>query len=109
MIFDLPEASDLRVSFWSVLVPAVGGMAVVAAVVVFAVGRTLRRRQVAGVGEMIGLVGRAEGQLAPEGSVFVRGEYWTARADQSIAPGERVEVVAVEGLRLRVRRAPPER
>jgi membrane-bound serine protease (ClpP class) len=97
------------VSFWSVLAPAVAGMAAVAAVVVFGVGRTLRSKQVAGVSEMIGLVGRATGPLAPDGSVFVRGEHWAARADQPVAAGERVEVVAVEGLRLRVRRAPPER
>lgn len=109
MIFDLPEASDLRVSFWSVLVPAVAGTALFGGVVVFGVGRTMRRRQIAGVGEMIGLVGRAQEALAPEGSVFVRGEYWTAHADQPIAAGERVEVVAVEGMRLRVRKAPPER
>jgi membrane-bound serine protease (ClpP class) len=109
MIFDLPEVSDLRVSLWSVLVPAVAATAAVGAVIVFGVGRTMRRRQTAGVAEMIGLVGRAEDALMPEGSVFVRGEYWTARADQPIAAGERVEVVAVEGMRLRVRRAPPER
>ncbi len=55
------------------------------------------------------MVGRAETALAPEGSVFVRGEHWTALADEPIAAGERVEIVAVDGLRLRVRRAPPER
>ncbi|RIK96202.1 MAG: serine protease [Proteobacteria bacterium] len=109
MIFDMPEASDLRVSFWSVLLPATAGMAAFAAIVVFGVGRTMRRRQIAGVGEMIGLVGRAQSALAPEGSVFVRGEYWTARADEPVRAGERVEVVAVEGMRLRVRRAAPER
>jgi membrane-bound serine protease (ClpP class) len=109
MIFDMPEASDLRVSFWSVLLPAVAGMGAFAAIVVFGVGRTLRRRQVAGVGELIGAVGRAQSALAPEGSVFVRGEYWTARADEPIRAGERVEILAVEGLRLRVRRATPER
>jgi membrane-bound serine protease (ClpP class) len=109
MTFDLPEASDLDVSFWSVLMPAVTTLGAIAAVVVLTVGRAMRRRQVAGVGEMIGLVGRAYGPLSPEGAVFVRGEYWTARADQPIATDERVEVVAVEGMRLRVRRAPPER
>ena len=109
MIFDLPEVSDLRVSFWSVLVPAVAGTAVFGGIVAFGVGRTLRTRQTAGVGEMLGLIGRAQDAIAPEGSVFVRGEYWTARADQPIAAGERVEVTAVEGMRLRVRRAPPER
>jgi membrane-bound serine protease (ClpP class) len=109
MIFDLPEVSDLRVSFWAVLVPAVTGMAAFAAVVLFGVGRTLRRRQTAGISEMIGMVGRVESALQPEGSVFVRGEHWKARADEPIVAGDRVEIIAVEGLRLRVRRAPPER
>jgi membrane-bound serine protease (ClpP class) len=109
MIFDLPEVSDLRVSFWSVLVPAVTGVAAFGAIVLISVGRSMRRRQTAGVTEMIGLIGRAETPLAPAGSVFVRGEHWTSLADQAIAAGERVEIVAVDGLRLRVRRAPPER
>lgn len=109
MIFDLPELSDLRVSFWAVLVPAVTGMAAFAAVVLFGVGRTLRRRQTAGISEMIGMVGRVESALQPEGSIFVRGEHWKARADEVIVAGDRVEIVAVEELRLRVRRAPPER
>jgi membrane-bound serine protease (ClpP class) len=105
MIFDVPEVSDLDVSFWSVLVPAVTGMALFGALVVFGVGRTMGRRQTAGVDELIGLVGRAEGPLTPEGRVFVRGEYWSVRADEPVAAGEPVEVLAVEGMRLRVRRA----
>ncbi len=109
MLFRLPEVSDLTVSFWTVLVPAVAALGLFAALVVFAVGRSLGRRQTAGVGELLGLVGRATTAVSPEGRVFVRGEYWTARADESIPPGERVEVTGVEGLRLRVRRAPPER
>lgn len=109
MIFDMPEASDLRVSFWSVLVPAVAGTAAFAAIVVFGVGRSMRRRPAAGVGEMIGMVGRAQSALVLEGTVFVRGENWNARADEPIRAGERVEIVSVEGLRLRVRRATPER
>jgi membrane-bound serine protease (ClpP class) len=109
MIFDMPELSDLRVSFWAVLVPAVTGMAAFAAVVLFSVGRSMRRRPAAGVGEMIGMVGRVVSALQPEGSVFVRGEHWKARADEPLVAGDRVEIVAIDGLRLRVRRAPPER
>jgi membrane-bound serine protease (ClpP class) len=56
------------------------------------------------VSELIGLVGKAQTALAPEGRVFVRGEYWTASADEEIAAGEAVEIAAVEGMRLRVRR-----
>jgi membrane-bound serine protease (ClpP class) len=107
LLFDVPEYSDLSVSFWSVLVPVVSGFAAFAGLVVFAVGRTMMTRQTAGVGELIGLQGRATTALSPAGKVFVRGEYWNASADESIASGEAVEVTAVEGLVLRVRRAGP--
>ncbi|HEY8156897.1 MAG TPA: nodulation protein NfeD [Myxococcota bacterium] len=105
LIFDLPEVSDLKVSFWSVLVPSVGGFAIFAGVAVFAVGRSLMRAQTTGVSEMLGMMGKCATALAPEGKVFVRGEYWTAEADEAIPAGARVEVTAVEGMRLRVRRA----
>jgi membrane-bound serine protease (ClpP class) len=106
LLFDLPEVSDLKVSFWSVLVPSVGGFAVFAAVAVFAVGRTLLRAQTTGVSEMLGLVGKCATALSPEGKVLVRGEYWTAAADEEIPAGTRVEVTAVDGMQLRVRRVP---
>lgn len=105
MIFDVPEMSGLAVSFWSVLVPAVTGLALFGALIVFGLGRTMGRPQTAGTSELVGLVGRAEGVLAPGGRVFVRGEYWNARADEPLAAGQRVEVVAVEGMQLRVRKA----
>ncbi len=108
MLFKMPEVSDLDVSFWSVLVPAVAALALFAGIAVWAIGTGLARPQVAGVHELVGMVGRAASALEPEGSVFVRGEYWNARADQPIAAGERVEITAVEGLRLRVRRAAAE-
>jgi len=109
MLFDVPEFSDLTVSFWSVLVPVVAGFAAFAAIVIFAVSRTMLSKQTAGVSELIGLRGRVAIRLAPEGKVFVRGEYWNASADEEIASGEPVEVTAVEGLHLRVRRADPRR
>ena len=56
-------------------------------------------------GEMIGLVGRASTSLSPAGKVFIRGEYWTVEAREFIDEGEAVEVVAVEGLTLRVKKA----
>jgi membrane-bound serine protease (ClpP class) len=105
MVFEQPEVSDLNVDFWSVLVPAVAGLGAFSALVVFSIGRTMFTRQTAGVDEMIGLIGRTTSALEPDGKVFVRGEYWNASADTKIAAGEAVEVVAVEGLRLRVRRS----
>ncbi len=105
MIFDVPEVSGIAVSFWSVLVPTVTGVALFGALVVFGLGRTMGRPQTAGISELVGLVGRTEGPLAPGGRVFVRGEYWSALADEPLPAGDRVEVVAVEGMRLRVRKA----
>lgn len=107
MIFDMPEVSDLTVSFWSVLVPVVTGFALVTLLIVTIVARSVFRGQTAGVDELLGMVGESRSVLAPEGKVFIRGEYWKARSDQPIGEGERVEVTAVEGLCLRVRRAAP--
>jgi len=108
MLFDRPELSDLTVSFWSVLVPAVGALALFAGLVVFAVTRTLRRVQVAGVSEMIGMIGMTASPVGPEGgTVFIHGENWRARSAEPIEAEERVETLAVEGLEITVRRAKP--
>ena len=109
MVFDQPELSDLTISFWSVLVPAVLGMTIFAAVVVFSVGRSMVVPSASGVDEIIGLVGQSASTLDPKGKVFVRGEYWNVEvADPNAGPieeGEAVQVVDVDGLTLRVRRA----
>ena len=39
---------------------------------------------------------------ASGGRVFVEGEYWTARSDQPIKQGETVQIIAVEGLTVKV-------
>ena len=93
----------VTVSFWSVLVPAVAAMALFGGIVVFAVGRSMRRRPAAGVEELIGSVGTAATPLDPAGKIFIRGEYWSVLADADVQEGGRVEVVSVEGLKLRVR------
>lgn len=108
MLFNMPDVSDLSVSFWSVLVPTVVGFGLFAMLVIYAVGSSALRRQTAGVSDMIGKIGRSDTALTPEGRVFVRGEYWNARGDEEIAANERVVVTAVEGMRLRVRRATSE-
>ena len=52
---------------------------------------------------MLGAVGVARQRLDPQGTVLVRGEYWTATSDETVQPGESVEITGIEGLRLRVR------
>jgi membrane-bound serine protease (ClpP class) len=106
MLFDRPDLSDLSVDFWRVLVPVVVGFAVCGGLLVFAIGRVSQRAQVAGVEQLVGMIGVASTRLAPSGTVFVHGEYWNADAAEPVEANERVELLAVDGLRLRVRRAP---
>ena len=53
---------------------------------------------------VVGNVGIVTKDLAPTGTVKLTSESWTAIADdeEMIAAGERVEVVGLEGLTLRV-------
>jgi membrane-bound serine protease (ClpP class) len=81
----------------------VGIMLLVGALVV----RAQRAPAALGVEGMVGAVGVARGRLAPAGQVLVHGEYWAAESDEIVDAGESVEVMAVDGLRLRVRRARP--
>ncbi|HYR96637.1 MAG TPA: nodulation protein NfeD [Candidatus Binatus sp.] len=86
------------------LVFGVGGsLATIILVVGTLVVRAQRARPSLGVEGMVGEVGVARGRLAPAGTVLVRGEYWTAESDDVVHDGERVQVTAVDGLRLRVR------
>jgi membrane-bound serine protease (ClpP class) len=64
--------------------------------------RARRAKVTTGAAGMIGLRGRAQTAIAPEGTVFVRGELWRARSQMSIAAGEGVRVTDIEGLTLGV-------
>ena len=56
-------------------------------------------------GQLVGQVGKATTDLDPRGTVRVASELWTAMAEEPpIAAGEAVEVVAVAGIKLVVRR-----
>ena len=64
--------------------------------------RSHHDRVTTGEAGMIGMKGRADTEIAPEGTVFIRGELWRARAIIRIAAGESVRVVGVDGLTLEV-------
>ncbi len=49
---------------------------------------------------LIGATGEAKSAIAPEGSVHVAGELWTARSHQPIAAGSEVRVIRREGFTL---------
>ncbi|MFN2421161.1 MAG: nodulation protein NfeD [Gemmatimonadota bacterium] len=103
MLFDSPEPF-FRVS-WSVIIPAA---VLTAGFFVFALGkayRTWRSRPTTGREGLVGERGVVRRRIDPQGQVAVRGEIWAARADETIEPGETVEVVEAQGLVLRVRRS----
>jgi len=72
--------------------------------VAFLVFRAQIQRPTTGASGLIGEQGIAQTALAPEGRVFVHGEYWKARSDEPIAAGETIEVIKVINLKLLVRR-----
>ena len=64
--------------------------------------RARANKVVTGVEGMIGEIGVAIGDLAPEGRIFVHGEYWSAVSSAPIASGGRARVLAVDHLKLAV-------
>ena len=74
-----------------------------------AIVRAQKRTLVVGQEWLVGQVGEARTDLTPTGTVFDGGTWWTAEAvDGEIKAGEKIEVLAMEGLRLKVRRKPRE-
>ncbi|MBI3455189.1 MAG: nodulation protein NfeD, partial [Candidatus Rokubacteria bacterium] len=103
MLVNTPEM-PLRVS-WTVILPVV---AATTGIFVFAVSAGIRaqmRRPTTGAEGLVGQVGVVRTPLDPEGQVFVRGEIWRAVSDAgAISEGERVRIVSVDSLTLRVTR-----
>ena len=69
---------------------------------------SFHRKQVTGREGMIGAQGEVVEPLTPVGSVTVKGEYWRAKSvDGNIEAGADVEIVALDGLTLKVRHQEP--
>jgi membrane-bound serine protease (ClpP class) len=87
------------------LVTALGVSIPIGIIAVFLMTLVMRVRHspvVTGEEGMIGEIGVARTSLEPDGTVFVRGELWNARAADPLVAGTRVRVRAVDGLRLMV-------
>jgi membrane-bound serine protease (ClpP class) len=103
MLIESP-APYMRVSLSIIIIV----VAATALFFIFAVGmglRAQRRKTTTGDKGMVGMTGVARTKLDPEGSVFVHGEIWKAVADQTIKKGEKIKVVGVEDLTLKVTKA----
>lgn len=103
LLFETTEPY-LRLS-WAVLIPTVLATALFFLVVIAKAVQVHRLKPVSGSEGLVGESGTAETDLAPEGTVFVRGELWHAASYERIERGAKVIVVSVDGMLLHVRRS----
>ena len=97
-------------SFWRVSVPLVIGTGIAIAIgfltlLTFVIRAQLRPVEVGAV-SLVGRTAEARSDLSPAGMVQVAGELWSARLeddDDEVTSGDRVDIIGVDGIRLRVR------
>jgi membrane-bound serine protease (ClpP class) len=102
MLIESP-ADYMRISL-SVIIPAV---LVSAAFFIFAVTMAIKarlRKPTTGTEGLVGEIGVAATPLTPEGKISVHGEFWNAVSDQTVERGEKVQVIEVDHLKLRVKK-----
>jgi len=92
----------LAVSPWAIVAAVIGSLVFFVSVMTAAL-RVRLRRPVTGQESIVGTVGEAQTDIAPEGMVLSKGMLWKARTmETGIAAGSKVEVKATEGLVLLV-------
>jgi membrane-bound serine protease (ClpP class) len=101
LIFD-PESTGLALDR-SIVFTAVATLSSFVLIISYLVFRSQSAKPTLGVEGLIGEIGEARGALAPRGKIFVHGEYWNAQADSEVAAGEKVEVIGIDGMTLKVR------
>jgi len=88
----------------SVIIPAV---LVCSAFFVFATTMAVRARitrPTTGMEGLVGETGVATTAISPDGKVLIHGEYWNVVSDEPIQAGEKIQVVAVKDLKLKVKK-----
>ncbi|MBM4329847.1 MAG: nodulation protein NfeD [Deltaproteobacteria bacterium] len=100
MLFESPIPA-LRASL-SVIIPT---LLFTVGFFVFAVTMALKAQMAkpsTGAEGLLGEIGVAQTRLSPEGKVFVHGELWNAYTEEPIAEGEKIRILKIEGLKLKV-------
>jgi membrane-bound serine protease (ClpP class) len=105
MLFDSP-LPELQLSL-RIIVPLVFSMAGIILFLVKLAVDAQRRRAFTGTAGMIAARGQALTAIPGGGTgrVSTHGEIWNATSEDPLAEGEEIEVLAIDGLTLRVRRA----
>ena len=95
-------APELRLSPAAIVIAVVVTLVFFASVMTAAL-RVRLRRPITGEEAIVGMIGEARTDIAPEGTVLTKGTLWRARTmEMGIAAGSKVEVKATEGLVLLV-------
>jgi len=102
LLFDT-ENSDLAVDR-SIIFTAVGTLSLFIVIVSYLVVKSQKRKPTLGREGLVGEIGEVRVKLDPKGKVFVHGETWDAESDQEVEAGEKVRVVASEGMCLKVQK-----
>lgn len=100
MLIESP-ADYMKISL-SVIIPAV---LVSAGFFIFAVTMAIRARlkkPTTGTEGLVGEVGISVTPLSPEGKISIHGEFWNAVSEQPLEKGEKVKVIGLVNLRLKV-------
>jgi membrane-bound serine protease (ClpP class) len=102
MLIDSPDPV-LQISL-KVILPSVAGTAMFFFWLVGMGFRAQQTRPVSGIEGMMSETGvvRAAGENGGPMKVFVHGEIWLADSDEPLEPGQKIRVVSMKGLRLRV-------
>jgi membrane-bound serine protease (ClpP class) len=103
MLFDSP-APFLRLSL-ALILPAVILTALFFTVTFRLAYRALKRKPVTGGEGLIGSEGKAITDITKDGgTVALHGEVWSAGSDEIIQKGDRIEVISLSGLQIRVKK-----
>ncbi len=102
MLFRNPQ--EPRQVALSVFLPTTLAVSIFFAAVARLAFRAQKTKPQTGQDALLGMIGEVKLQIDPEGKVFVNGELWYAQADQRIEVGDKVEVLEVNNLKLKVKR-----
>ncbi|MGV8056779.1 MAG: nodulation protein NfeD [Smithellaceae bacterium] len=100
LLFDTTDPA-LRISL-QVLIPAVAVASAFFIVVIWLAIKAQLRKHFSGAEAMINAEAEAVTDIAGEGEVFLKGEYWKATSEKPIKKGAKVKILKLEGLKLSV-------
>jgi membrane-bound serine protease (ClpP class) len=100
----IDSASPVLQISWAVIIPVVAMSAILFIITVTIAVRVYREKPNTGKEGLIGMQAVANSDILADGQVFMRGEYWNAWSDEPISKGEKVTVIAVAGLKVKVKK-----